>query len=66
MGAYLRQNLGANKVKSIVFNDSQSDRLVQPADMCAGAIARSYKTDRADSNRWRDMLRSKVDNIWEF
>jgi hypothetical protein len=32
-GRYLRRHLGATKVKSIQFNDSQSDRLVQFADM---------------------------------
>jgi Protein of unknown function (DUF3800) len=66
MGVYFRRHLGADRVKSIVFNDSQSDRLVQLADMCAGAIARSYKADRADGDRWRDMLRNKIDNVWEF
>jgi hypothetical protein len=66
MGAYLRRHLGAIKVKSIQFNDPRSDRLVQLADMCAGAIARSFKTDRADHNRWRDMLGAKIEIVREF
>jgi hypothetical protein len=48
------------------FSNSQSDRLVQLADMCAGAIARSYKKDRDFAGRWREMLRPKTDDVWEF
>jgi Protein of unknown function (DUF3800) len=66
LGAYFRRHLGAGKVKSIRFRDSESDRLVQLADMCAGAIARSYKTDKDDRYRWRSMLGSKIEDIWEF
>jgi hypothetical protein len=66
MGAYFRRHLRTDKIKSIVFNDSQSDRLVQLADMCAGAIARSYRADRDDRNRWREMLRYKIEDVWDF
>jgi Protein of unknown function (DUF3800) len=66
MNAYFRRQLGADRIKSIVFNDSQSDRLVQLADMCAGAIARSYKADRDDRNRWRNMLDNKIEDVWDF
>jgi hypothetical protein len=58
--AYLRRHLGRGKVKSI------SDPLVQLADMCAGAIARSFKTNRSDRWRWRNMLGSKVQDVWQF
>jgi Protein of unknown function (DUF3800) len=66
IGAYFRRHLGPGKVKSIQFNNSQSDRLVQLADMCAGAIARSFKRDRADHGRWREMLKPKIEDVWEF
>jgi hypothetical protein len=66
MGAYFRRHLGAGKVKSIQFSNSTSDRLVQLADMCAGAIARSFNHERRDRNRWRDMLGPKVEHVWEF
>jgi hypothetical protein len=66
MGAYFRRHLGSGRVKEIRFVDSQSDPLVQLADMCAGAIARSYKADRSDAGRWRDMIRRKVADVWEF
>ena len=32
--------------------DSRDDVLLQLADMCAGAIARAYKTERAQADRW--------------
>lgn len=66
MGAYFRRHLGSGRVKEIRFSDSRSDPLVQLADMCAGAIARSYKEDRSDAHRWRQMIRSKIEDVWEF
>jgi hypothetical protein len=66
MGAYFRRHLGSGRVKEIRFSDSRSDRLVQLADMCVGAIARSYRDDRSDAWRWREMLRQKIENVWEF
>jgi hypothetical protein len=64
--AYLRRELGRGRVKSIRFKNSESDRLVQLADMCAGAIARSYKANRDEPFRWRRMLGRKIDDDWEF
>jgi hypothetical protein len=66
MAAYFRGHVGRGRLKSIRFSNSSSDRLIQLADMCAGAIARSFKTDRPDRSRWRDMLGTKVKHIWEF
>jgi hypothetical protein len=66
METYFRRHLGKGKVTSIQFNNSGSDRLVQLADMCAGAIARSFKHDRSDRNRWHDMLGRKIEHVWEF
>jgi hypothetical protein len=63
---YLRRDLGRGKVRKIRFRNSESDRLVQLADMCAGAIARSYKVDKNDQFRWRKMLNRKIEDIWEF
>ena len=64
--AYLRSELGPGKIKKITFRNSASDRLVQLADMCAGAIARSYRLDKNDRFRWRKMLQPKIENIWAF
>jgi Protein of unknown function (DUF3800) len=66
MGAYFRRHLGKGKVKSIQYSNSAGDRLIQLADMCAGAIGRSFKHDRSDRNRWRNMLGRKIEHVWEF
>lgn len=64
---YLRGQLDGGKVASVKFTESHSDNLIQLADMTSGAIFRSYRqNDRKNSTRWRDMLASKIENIWEF
>ena len=66
--SYLRKHLDQGAVRKVDLKDSVKDPLVQLADMTAGAIARSYRIDRADSNRWRSMLyrQKKIENIWDF
>jgi hypothetical protein len=66
IGAYFRRHLGSGRVKEIRFANSRSDPLVQMADMCVGAIARSYREDRSDASRWRDMIQPKIEDVWEF
>jgi hypothetical protein len=66
IGSYFRRHLGSGRVKEIRFANSRSDPLVQLADMCVGAIARSYKEDRSDAARWRAMIRPKIEDVWEF
>ena len=65
INAYFRAHLG-ERVREIKFSDSRSDPLVQMADMCVGAIARSYRDDRSDPGRWRNMLQPKIENVWDF
>jgi hypothetical protein len=64
--SYLRRQLGADALKSCSFSDSHRDLLIQLADMVAGAIARSYRTDRPARETWRKMLAGKLDDVWEF
>jgi hypothetical protein len=66
LGSYLRRHLGGGRLKAVRFSNSANDRLVQLADMCAGAIARSYRPDRSDAGQWREMLRPKIDDVWPF
>ena len=61
----LRRQVGPH-ITSLKFGKSHSDPLVQLADMCVGAIARSYRKDRKDPGRWRRMLRRRMDDIWIF
>ena len=66
LNAALRRRLGKGAIKGVRFKDSESDLLIQLADMCVGAIARSCRTNRADAWRWRSMLGGHVDNVWKF
>lgn len=63
--AGVRQRLG-EKIKEVRLQKSHRDPLVQLADMCCGAIARSYRTDRKDCDRWRRMLRPRIAGVWDF
>jgi Protein of unknown function (DUF3800) len=61
----MKRNLGG-RLSEIRFSNSESDVLVQLADMCAGAIARSYRPDRPNRWRWRKMLASRINDVWDF
>lgn len=66
--AYMRKELPAGTIRNMGFQDSRRDHLVQLADMCAGAIARSFASNRPDSSRWRNMLArsGQISDIWDF
>ena len=49
--AALRRRLRSGAVRSVRFKDLRDDALLQLADMCAGAIERAFKTERAQSDR---------------
>lgn len=66
LGAALRKRGRQGAVKSCKFSDSKNDPLVQLADMCVGAIARSFREDRKDRGRWRSILSSRIDDVWIF
>ncbi len=64
---YLKRQVCEGKIHSVKFAESHRDSLIQLADMTAGAIARSYRTDnRKYADRWRKMLYGKIDNVWDF
>lgn len=63
---YLRRETPAGCIRDVTFKSSRNDALVQLADMCVGAIARSYRTDRSNAGRWRQMLRRRINDVWEF
>lgn len=66
LSGYLRRHTARGAIRSVRFSDSRSDRLIQLADMCTGTIARSYRENRSDADRWRQMLAPRIENIWEF
>lgn len=46
--------------------ESDRDQLAQLADMCVGAVARSYREDREERTRWSAMLAPRIKNVWTF
>ena len=66
MQKYLTAQLKHKAIKSFKFINSEKDNLIQLADMVTGAIARSYKKDRSDNDRWRKMIEDKIKNCWDF
>lgn len=65
--AYLKRESAAGKIVDVKFAESHRNNLIQLADMVAGAIARSYREgDRNEHDRWRKMLGSKIQNVWDF
>lgn len=62
----IRRKVREGAVRDCRFSDSRNDALIQLADMCAGAIARSFRGDRHERNRWRNMLRPRIDDVWRF
>lgn len=66
LASTLRNRLADGAVKSVRFKDSKRDPLLQLADMCAGAIARSFRDDRPEPWRWRRMLVPRIDDVWPY
>ncbi|MBN9470663.1 MAG: DUF3800 domain-containing protein [Bosea sp.] len=66
LAVYLRRHTGPGAIRKVSFSDSARDRMVQLADMCAGAIARGERRDKEDPGRWRGMLAPRIENIWHF
>lgn len=68
MGSYLRRQRCGEKFGKLKFVDSKTDNLVQLADMCAGAILRSYRAEGKDNRRWRRALHrtGRIDDVWDF
>jgi hypothetical protein len=49
LASYMRRELGPAKIQDLKMADSKRDPLIQLADMCVGAIARSYRGDSRDN-----------------
>lgn len=66
--SYIRKHISSSCIADLTLKDSVRDPLIQLADMTAGAVARSYRTDRADTHRWRKKLydNGQLSNVWNF
>jgi Protein of unknown function (DUF3800) len=66
MASYLKAHTAPGSIKKVTFSNSKNDRMIQLADMCVGAIARSQNPDKMHADRWHNMLQPKIENIWNF
>ena len=66
LAAYLRRQTRDEALGRITFNRSHTDHLIQLADMVSGAIHRSYHPDKKHHDRWRRVLRPRIEDVWEF
>ncbi len=65
LGTYLRRELGA-RIKDVKMSDSARDPLMQLADMCVGAITRAEREKNSAGVRWKNMLGSRIGDVWHF
>jgi len=66
---YLRQELNQKDkvvLKNLRFRNSNNDVLIQLADMVAGSIKKSYDPIKKDNNDYRKIIKSKIEDVWEF
>ena len=66
LGTYLRRKSPKGAIREVRFKDSRSDPLLQLADMCVGAIARSHRTDRPDADRWLRLLTPRIVQLVDY
>lgn len=66
--SYFRREVNRNSkvVKSLRFSNSKNNSLIQLADMIAGSIYRTTQKDRTDSIIYKQMISSRIEDIWEF
>lgn len=62
--ATVAAELGA-RIKDVEMADSESDPLMQLADMYIGAVTRAER-DREDREWWKGMLTPRIADIWHF
>ena len=65
--SYLRKEMPQGTIKNIKFCNSETDVLIQLADMIVSAYARPYNNPaKSDAFKWRNMVESKIENVWIF
>lgn len=68
LSTYLRKELNHSSkvIDNLKFRDSNKDVLIQLADMIAGSIKRSYDSDKTDKLEYKEAIRKRLEDIWEF
>lgn len=70
MTTYLRQELNGKTKDKVMrdfrFRDSKSDVLIQLADMVAGSIKRYYQEGTTESEKYRNIIKTRIEDEWRF
>ena len=53
-------------ISNLRFRDSSRDVLIQLADIIAGSINRKYQKDKADCEKYWDIIKCKKEDLWVF
>lgn len=61
---YLRTHL-SGKIGKFAFANSKTNTLIQLADMCAGAVSRSF-SDKSDREIYTAIIKKRISNVWDF
>ena len=66
---YLRKHLNSQQrkvMKNCKLVDSKDNVMIQMADMIAGAIRRSYETEKKDNETYKRIIKKHITNEWRF
>jgi len=69
--SYLRRELTPRPGQSRILSDlkivnSQTNVLIQLADMVAGAVRRHAEGEKDDAGLYRDAINKRIEDVWNF
>lgn len=66
--SYLRREVNScsKKIAKVRFVDSKTNTLIQLADLVAGSILRSRRTEKTDHNDYINILKERIEDVWNF
>jgi hypothetical protein len=65
---YLRRevNSSSKKISKLRFVDSNTNNLIQLADLVAGSILRSQQDKKSDNKTYIKILKTRMEDVWYF
>lgn len=67
-GSYIRKEVNAksHKIARVRFVDSQTNTLIQLADLAAGSILRSTNHSKTDAPEYIKIIKDRIEDVWYF
>lgn len=65
---YLRREVNSrgSKIRKVKFVKSDTDVLIQLADLIAGSILRESQTEKTDSGDYVQLIKKRIEDVWDF